>query len=85
MRLLDIGIIIATIIGTFTIGDGFSTNFMTYALPILLCYAIVFGLCAGFNFLYNAIVQKICPKTYKDVCDLMDEIKFRNKILGGGF
>lgn len=83
MRLLDIGIIIATIIGTFTIGNGFGTNFMTYALPILLCYLIVFGLCVGLNFLYNAIIQKACPKTYEDICDLMDEIEFRNKMFGG--
>ena len=67
MRLLDIGLFIAVIIGAFTIGNGISANFLPFLVPIILCYAITFGLILASNLAINVIVKKVCPKTYSSI------------------
>lgn len=64
MRLLDIGLFIAVIIGAFAIGGGITANFLPFIVPIILCYAISFGLILASNYAINAIVEKSCPKIY---------------------
>lgn len=64
MRLLDIGLFIAVIVGVFAVGDGISANFLPFLVPIILCYAISFGLILASNYAINAIVEKNCPKIY---------------------
>lgn len=67
MKLLDLGIFIAVIIGAFTIGNGISANFLPFLVPIILCYAITFGLILASNLAINVIVKKVCPKTYSSI------------------
>ena len=64
LRLLNIAIAISVIVGLFSIGNGFGSNFTSFALPIILAYGIVFLLVLGCNFIYNAIIEKMCPMTY---------------------
>lgn len=64
LRILDIGIFVAVIIGSFSIGNGITANFVPFLLPIAICYALCFGLILASNFLINAIVEKTCPKIY---------------------
>ena len=80
MRILDIGIIIAVIIGSFAIGDGIGANFAPFILPIIICYALCFGIILASNYAINAILEKSCPKIYKDIAT---EIKIRQMINGG--
>ena len=80
MRLLDIGIIVAVIIGVFAVGGGFGANFLPFLLPIILCYAITFGLILASNFAFNAIVEKLCPKIYKDLAEVIETIQRRKQM-----
>ena len=79
MRLLDLGIIIAAIWGMFTIGNGFGENFLTYLLPIIFAYVISILLVVGLNFLYNAIIEKLCPHTYGRISEYMEAIGINKK------
>lgn len=84
MRLLDIGIIIAVVIGSFTVGNGIGTNFSPFILPIIICYALYFGIILASNYAINAILEKSCPKIYKEITS---EIKIRQirQMMNGGF
>ena len=64
MRLFDIGLFSAVIVGAFAVGDGITANFLPFLVPILLCYVITFGLILASNYAINAIVEKNCPQIY---------------------
>ena len=62
MRLLDLGLIITVIICSFTLGNGITSNFAPYLLPILGVYAAGFVLIVITNIIFNKIVKSLCPK-----------------------
>lgn len=78
-RLVDIGVFIAVIIGVFAVGDGIGANFVPFLLPILLCYALSFGLILASNYAINAILEKRCPKIYKALAETIKEIQIRKQ------
>ena len=81
MRLLDIGLFVAVIVGAFAVGDGISANFLPFIVPIVLCYAISFGLILASNYAINAIIEKGCPKIYNYIKATMT----MNQIMKGAF
>lgn len=62
MRLLDLGLIVTVIICSFTLGNGITSNFMPYLLPIIGVYAAGFVIIVITNIVFNKIVKSLCPK-----------------------
>lgn len=75
MRLLDIGVIIAVIVCSFTLGSGITANFVPYLLPLLGVFIIGFAIIGVSNYIFNKIVEKNSPMIYLELRTYAEHIE----------
>lgn len=74
MRLLDLGVIVAVAICSFTLGNGITANFVPYLLPIIGIYVAGFILIVITNLIFNKIVKSTCPKIASELESYANQI-----------